>query len=253
MVFTICLAGLPSCGKSSIINSLYGKRILQSGICRTTINQALIENITSDDGAVFNIIDTPGICDSEDKSGSFNDIMQNEIIKADIIFWTTDCNTAFITSHEKTEFNNMVSFIEKHSIETGKGYQIGIILSKCDVNIDIETFDFDKITKQKETSIKLLPFEEIEDEFEDTSAIDSIARVVKTFPNYINNIHLFNAHNRCFHKSSISHQLKHFIVNLGNCNKNVNTTFNIRQYTDKYNVVNEKALMSSIIENDIKS
>ena len=30
------VAGLPSAGKSSMINSLVGKRILHTGICRTT-------------------------------------------------------------------------------------------------------------------------------------------------------------------------------------------------------------------------
>ena len=47
--FTIAFIGLPSSGKSSIINSLIGKRILESGICRTTTEYNLLDNIIDDD------------------------------------------------------------------------------------------------------------------------------------------------------------------------------------------------------------
>ena len=41
--FIISFVGLPSSGKSSIINSLVLKRLLQSGVCRTTTEFKLIE------------------------------------------------------------------------------------------------------------------------------------------------------------------------------------------------------------------
>lgn len=39
----ITLVGLPSAGKSSIINSLLGKRVAQSGVSRTTTKETLYE------------------------------------------------------------------------------------------------------------------------------------------------------------------------------------------------------------------
>lgn len=51
----ICLVGLPSAGKSSIINSLVGKRVLNTGITRTTIEQTLYKDLVSDDHMVYNI------------------------------------------------------------------------------------------------------------------------------------------------------------------------------------------------------
>ena len=40
--FHIALAGLPSSGKSTIINSLVSKRLLQSGLARTTTQPTYI-------------------------------------------------------------------------------------------------------------------------------------------------------------------------------------------------------------------
>ena len=39
---TICLIGLPSSGKSTLVNALVGKRILQSGLSRTTTQVTFI-------------------------------------------------------------------------------------------------------------------------------------------------------------------------------------------------------------------
>ena len=47
--FTIAFIGLPSSRKSSIINSLIDKRILESGICRTTTEYNLLDHIIEDD------------------------------------------------------------------------------------------------------------------------------------------------------------------------------------------------------------
>jgi len=58
--FIVTFVGLPSSGKSSIINSLVFKRILQSGVCRTTIEHKLIyEDVIDDSGNAFRVIDLP--------------------------------------------------------------------------------------------------------------------------------------------------------------------------------------------------
>ena len=88
--FTVAFIGLPSSGKSSIINSLIGKRILESGICRTTTEYNLLDNIIEDDyNNKFQVMDLPGICDSEEHNVNFNELTNKHIINANLIIWTT--------------------------------------------------------------------------------------------------------------------------------------------------------------------
>ncbi len=46
--FLVAFVGLPSSGKSSIANSLLFKRLLQSGVCRTTVDATIIEDCVTD-------------------------------------------------------------------------------------------------------------------------------------------------------------------------------------------------------------
>ncbi len=56
-IYTVAFAGLPSTGKSSLINSLLGERKLKSGICRTTTEVNIItDEIKDDDNNIFNVI-----------------------------------------------------------------------------------------------------------------------------------------------------------------------------------------------------
>src|SRR3989338_2706610 len=113
--FNIAVIGLPSSGKSTMINSLIKQRVLQSGVCRTTTDIHYIgsenefnfpnerfhrHHPISDDGINFSIIDLPGIADSENtkKEKSFDEMTSAWIEKADIVMWTSDIQTAFITT-----------------------------------------------------------------------------------------------------------------------------------------------------------
>jgi small GTP-binding protein len=103
--FTIAFIGLPSSGKSSIINSLIGKRILESGISRTTTEYILLDNIIEDDNNnKFKVMDLPGIGDSE------HNVNFNELTNKHIIIWTSDVNKAFITTHEVNEYNRIKKY-----------------------------------------------------------------------------------------------------------------------------------------------
>ena len=75
-------AGLPSAGKSTIVNALAAKRVLESGVCRTTTEPCLVgatnavgaqkwvrARLESDDGVEFCALDLPGTCDAEDTRG----------------------------------------------------------------------------------------------------------------------------------------------------------------------------------------
>ena len=85
--FIVSFVGLPSSGKSSIINSLVFKRLLQSGICRTTTKFKLIDDyIIDDNNNKFKVYDFPGICDSEEKDNNiFNNLTYKHINKSNLI------------------------------------------------------------------------------------------------------------------------------------------------------------------------
>ena len=84
--FKVAFIGLPSSGKSSIINSLIGKRLLESGVCRTTTEYNLLDDIIEDDNEnKFKVIDLPGICDSEESDSNFNELTYKYIKDANLI------------------------------------------------------------------------------------------------------------------------------------------------------------------------
>ena len=66
MALVVGFVGLPCAGKSTIINALAGKRVLESGVCRTTTEACLVgslnivgapkwveTDLVSDDGVEF--------------------------------------------------------------------------------------------------------------------------------------------------------------------------------------------------------
>ena len=83
----IALVGLPSAGKSSIINSLIGKRMAQSGVSRTTTEVKLYDNLISDDDIKYKIYDLPGIADIEDKDNNFDTLIFDTIRKCNMVIW----------------------------------------------------------------------------------------------------------------------------------------------------------------------
>ena len=132
--FTIAFIGLPSSGKSSIINSLIDKRILEFGICRTTTEYNLLDYIIEDNK--FQVMDLHGICDSEEHNVNFNELTNKHIINANLIIWISDVNKVFITTYKVNEYNRI---LDDASNETGKLYYLIIMLSKCDKNINNNT------------------------------------------------------------------------------------------------------------------
>ena len=96
----ICLAGLPNAGKSSLINSITGKkRALVSKQAKTT-RDTITENFQTQ-GFRLNIIDTAGLhhpdnyLDSESIKQTFL-----HIEKAEILLWLHDCTTPFTTDEK---------------------------------------------------------------------------------------------------------------------------------------------------------
>lgn len=142
-MLTVGFAGLPSAGKSTMINALVGKRVLESGVCRTTtevcvvgakriqgINAKFVQaDMRSDDGVEFCALDLPGVCDAEDETGSFDSVTLELIAKCDVVVWVADARTAFLTNHEVAAFGRVRMELQGLSDE-GALCQLVVVLSK---------------------------------------------------------------------------------------------------------------------------
>jgi hypothetical protein len=144
-MLTVGFVGLPSAGKSTFINALAGRRVLQSGVCRTTTEACLVgrkntvcaprwipTELKSDDDVEFCALDLPGVCDAEDKGASLLAIEWAS--KCDVVVWVTDARTAFLTAHEVAEYANVRGALQAKSDEDGSLYQFAIVIAKCDVS-----------------------------------------------------------------------------------------------------------------------
>lgn len=154
-MITIALVGLPSVGKSTLINSLVGKRILQTGSCRTTTESVFIGkdnplsftnfkeyDLVSDDGYPFSIIDLPGIetngvidIDPDDIDEYYLEEVSNSYkiaLMADIILWVSKGDCAFMDKVERIEFKKLNRIVREKMLENNKPYQIGLVLTKMD-------------------------------------------------------------------------------------------------------------------------
>lgn len=220
--YIVAFCGLPSSGKSTLINSLIGKRILQSGVCRTTTNVSLLENeiIVDDDNNKFIAIDLPGICDSEENDKKFNEMTEAHITNANLIFFVSDVNKAFITTHEVNEYKKIKKIVKDLEKENGQIYDVAIILSKCDFNIS---------HKEKKTKNNFkFPSNEISDSDEDTDFSDLVNKVKEKLPQ--EDIILFNAFGRIAYNKNTSNHLKKLVEKSGvNPSKN-NISFSIKKY-----------------------
>ena len=150
MTLVVGLVGLPSAGKSMMINALLDRRALQSGVCRTTTVPVIVCNdeellhtmsmggdvdtrcmrLLSDDGVEFCAIDLPGIADSEDQLREFSDITLAWARKCDVVLWVTDARTALLTTHETDEFLRLKRALEETAEHDGSLFQFCIVLAK---------------------------------------------------------------------------------------------------------------------------
>ncbi len=137
-----------------MVNALAGKRVLESGICRTTTEVCLVGSrnavcapkgpegpkrvkwvstqLRSDDGVEFCALDLPGMCDAEDTGGSFDAVTHEWAAKCDIVAWVTDARTALMTKHEVAELTRLMDAIREKADEDGTLYQFMIVLAKYD-------------------------------------------------------------------------------------------------------------------------
>ena len=225
------LMGLPSAGKSSMVNALLGMRVRQSGVCRTTKDVFLVgtearnkelklssllhakHELTSDDGVRYDILDFPGVADAEETNSHFFDACVTWGLKCDVICWVSDIRTSFMTVHEKAEFERLRGVLQEASVQTGRFYQYCIVLTK---------YDFDDTTTAR--APVRVEHGEIADPEEETTVTDCLARVRSLFPD--TRICKFNAFGRIAHRDS-SGALRALLSRMAPP-RNVNTDFELQ-------------------------
>ena len=189
-MLTLGFAGLPSAGKSTIVNALAGKRVLESGVCRTTTEPCLVgatnavgaqkwvrARLESDDGVEFCALDLPGTCDAEDKKGTFNKVTREWAAKCDVVVWVTDARTAFLTTHEASEYAALRASIQEKADEDGTLYQFLVVIAKFDAS----TKSTDP-TKNNTYAGMVILEDEIRTGSEETTIESCFERVERTFP-----------------------------------------------------------------------
>lgn len=142
-MLTVCFVGLPQAGKSSMLNALAGKHLLRTGACRTTTEPALIarepafglawheSELASDDGVELRAIDLPGITDAENEGGTFDAMALEWAKRCDVVCWVSDVRTAFLTTHEKSEWHSLKAALQRKASRPCK--------QSCNKSSDVQT------------------------------------------------------------------------------------------------------------------
>jgi TPR repeat protein len=219
-----------------MINSIAGKRLLESGICRTTTEVCLVGKtnrlcapnwaetaLVSDDGVEFCALDLPGICDAEDKSGSFGRVTLEWAAKCDVIAWVTDARTAFLTGsggYEATELARLRDAVRAASDEDGSVRQFCIVLAK-----------YEACASQERQRPPLVYREgEIRTETEETTIDGSFERAARVFGD--THIVRFSAYGRIA-RGPASDALKSIVARSTSAPAGSNeTTFHLRWASD---------------------
>lgn len=248
----IGLMGLPSAGKSSMVNALLGMRVRQSGVCRTTKDIFLVgtearkkelgltaarhatHELTSDDGVPYDILDFPGVADAEETDNQFFDACVTWGLKCDVVCWVSDIRTSFMTVHEKAEFERVRDVLQDASVHTGRLFQFCIVLTK---------YDFDDTTKARDPVH--VERGEIADPEEETTVTDCLARVERMFPD--TRICKFNAFGRIAHRAGSSEALRALLARMAPP-RNVNTSFELQWAVESLPLRRQKRMLDSLFQ-----
>lgn len=101
----------------------------------------------------FNLIDFPGLNDSEDKNNNFFKAVQNRISGIDMIIYVTDASRAFVSTSELDQFKKIKNLVKKEEDENDHLVDFIIVVNKFD-NVEDEDLNeiYDRIGKKTELS-----------------------------------------------------------------------------------------------------
>ena len=146
--YNVCLMGLSQTGKSAIANVLGGKRVFDTHpYVKNVVVQGILPDmkvaeqlecvkllkgqvITSDNYHI-NLIDCPGSSQKD-----MWDYAKKNISKFDLVLWVTDPFNCFSSSEERSSFEKLCGLVKQKMVESGNLIQTGILVSKCELNID---------------------------------------------------------------------------------------------------------------------
>ena len=255
----VAFAGLPSAGKSTMINALAGARFLETGVCRTTRAPCVLSaedpgklgvkcdwkkaNMRSDDGVSLCVVDLPGICDAENtgSESNFTDLTMQWTAHCDVIVWVTDVRTCFLTSHEKQEYEKLKDALERIAITTGRLFQFCVVLAKCDVDI---VGAASAARSAVGAAAKRVVAGEIVSVHEETTVSDCFDRAKRMFPS--DRIVPFNAFGRILTRES-SDALRALARQLAPNSTKVNTELNMQWATTDLHEKRQAQMLRSIV------
>lgn len=233
--YTVAFCGLPSSGKSTMINSLIGERLLYSGVCRTTLEANNLDGllITDDAGNKFTAIDLPGICDSEEmiggKDNGFNEITEKYVQTANLVCFVSDVNKAFVTTHEVNEYLKIKNLAATIKAQTGRIVDVLVVLTKCEFERKSNPAPKQK-QRQPPRKFSRIEISDSDEETDINDLIDGIEAKLKKASNGEDvKILWFNAFGRICNNPKSSPSLKKIIRNYPTL-PNVNTEFVITNF-----------------------
>ncbi|MCH9633931.1 MAG: tRNA modification GTPase MnmE [Chlamydiae bacterium] len=131
--FTICLAGKPNVGKSSLMNALLKRdRALVTPIAGTT--RDTLEEALCIDGMIYRLIDTAGIRQTNETVEKLGiERASQTISQADLVLLVLDASARLTAEDQKL-------------VERLKDQKVLVIWNKCDISLDsLENLPFSKI------------------------------------------------------------------------------------------------------------
>lgn len=226
----LACAGLPSAGKSTMINALAGARFLETGVCRTTSEPCVLSatrpddvagdwkcaEITSDDGVALCVVDLPGVADAENTGteSNFTEMTLKWAAECDVVVWVTDVRTCFLTTHEKLEYEKLKATMRDVAQREGRLFQFCVVLTKCDVEVTktcpagppASPASAQRARGPQGPQGPQVKKGEIISEHEETTVYDCILRAKRMFPD--DRMIPFNAFGRILTRNDASETLK---------------------------------------------
>ena len=241
---TVLILGLQGAGKSSFVNSIAKRRILESGPNKTTKKITIIGgeipqgfhdldiiqincDLASDDAVSMTLIEFPGL------EHIIPDTLRRIIRYSDIVYWMSDIKTTFSLNVEYNLFfeirslidnlNNEGHFIEMRYMATKyASCSVSKSVDSLDSNLHVED-DNNDVEDIQEIEDTVTESEDLETNFKNASAEISPTPVMK-----------FNAFGRILSDSTVSSKLRDFLKKLDTNPGNKNTIFNLGSHLEFY-------------------